>query len=396
MSRRLLILLLIYAGIILIYAAIKPAELDWTESFSRHDKIPFGTYILHEELGQLFDVPVAESEVPFYNLDSAGWGRRAAYFSVNRHFYADKLDVEKLLDFVESGNVAMISAFNFPQILLDTLDLTLAEHYPYGWQSTDWRYPVAVDAKLRESPDSVWQLALSGAHYYFLLDTSARKAGAQVFGTIDAGENAFVVYPFGSGTLMLHSFPFAFTNFHMLKETDYFYASGVLSHIPRDYHVVWDEYYKGQPHTSSNPFVVLARHTSFRWAYWVLVAGTVIFIIFTARRKQRPIPVIRPPRNASLDFVRTLGDLYYQTGNHTDLARKKLRYFADQLRTTYRLDPGNFTVDDALDVARRTGKDRKQTTELFEVIRGISETSRVQPEQLKALQRHLDHFYERK
>ena len=32
----------------------KPKPVDWTESFSRKDKIPFGTFVLYERLGDIF------------------------------------------------------------------------------------------------------------------------------------------------------------------------------------------------------------------------------------------------------------------------------------------------------------------------------------------------------
>lgn len=44
------ILLLVY--MVAVYN--KPGETDWTASLSYNDKIPFGTYILYQQLNQIF------------------------------------------------------------------------------------------------------------------------------------------------------------------------------------------------------------------------------------------------------------------------------------------------------------------------------------------------------
>src|SRR6185503_10139397 len=55
------------------------------------------------------------------------------------------------------------------------------------------------------------------------------------------------------------------------------------------------------------------------------------------RRKQRIIPVMTRPRNDSMDFVKTIGRLYYDKGDHKNLSRKMAAYFLEYVRNRYKL-----------------------------------------------------------
>ena len=69
-------------------------------------------------------------------------------------------------------------------------------------------------------------------------------------------------------------------------------------------------------------------------------------MIFTARRKQRAIPVIREPENKSLEFAELIGTLYYQKKDHADLVRKKYLYFAEELRREMQVDVEEVAEDE--------------------------------------------------
>ena len=74
----------------------------------------------------------------------------------------------------------------------------------------------------------------------------------------------------------------------------------------------------------------------------------VLFMVFTARRRQRAIPVIREPANRNLEFAELIGTLYYQKKNHADLVRKKFIYFAESLRRNIQVDVEDDSDDNAL------------------------------------------------
>lgn len=51
------------------------------------------------------------------------------------------------------------------------------------------------------------------------------------------------------------------------------------------------------------------------------------------------------PKNTTLEFVKTVGNLFYRTQNHKNIAHKKITYFLNYLRTHYRLDTSHFNEE---------------------------------------------------
>lgn len=78
-----------------------------------------------------------------------------------------------------------------------------------------------------------------------------------------------------------------------------------------------------------------------------MMLGVVLFMIFTARRRQRVIPIVEKPKNRSLEFIQLIGTLYYQRHDHADLVRKKFRFFAEEVRRNAGIDIGDVNQGDA-------------------------------------------------
>ena len=87
-----------------------------------------------------------------------------------------------------------------------------------------------------------------------------------------------------------------------------------------------------------SPFRELIKRPPLRWALYLLMLGVILLMVTTARRRQRVIPIITPPLNKSLEFVRLIGTLYYQRCTHAELVRKKFTFFAEELRRRCGID----------------------------------------------------------
>jgi hypothetical protein len=61
----------------------------------------------------------------------------------------------------------------------------------------------------------------------------------------------------------------------------------------------------------SSPFREFLKRPPLRWALYLVLLGVVLLMGFSARRRQRAIPVETPPRNYQLDFIRHIGTLQY-------------------------------------------------------------------------------------
>lgn len=95
-----------------------------------------------------------------------------------------------------------------------------------------------------------------------------------------------------------------------------------------------------------SPFRELIKRPPLRWALYLLMLGVILLMVTTARRRQRVIPIIAPPLNKSLEFVRLIGTLYYQRCTHAELVRKKFIFFAEELRRRCGIDVRDVNTDD--------------------------------------------------
>ena len=91
-------------------------------------------------------------------------------------------------------------------------------------------------------------------------------------------------------------------------------------------------------------------------------------MIFNAKRRQRVIPIIKPLPNTTVDFTKTIGNLYYQEGNHQNLIDKKIIYFLERVRNEYLIDTAVLDENFIKKLHAKTGKDIKDIEHLVYLI----------------------------
>ena len=77
---------------------------------------------------------------------------------------------------------------------------------------------------------------------------------------------------------------------------------------------------------TESPLAFMLERPPLRWALYTVFFAIILFMFFTARRRQRVIPHVERPRNRNIDFVKLLGTIYYRRHDNNDLARKKYVY----------------------------------------------------------------------
>ena len=147
----------------------------------------------------------------------------------------------------------------------------------------------------------------------------------------------------------------------------------------------WTEYYQLGRLEAQSPLRYILSEPSLKWAFYVTLAGIVLFMIFKSKRTQRVIPVVEPLKNETLAFVKTIARLYYLKKDHKQLANKRILHFMDHLKQKLRID-----VNDALEevigkVAAKTGSSEEDVRSLFLMIDKISMSKFISGEDMKAL-----------
>lgn len=148
-----------------------------------------------------------------------------------------------------------------------------------------------------------------------------------------------VSIPMGKGEVIAVSAPLLFTNYGMLHDDSRRLVARVLNRLT-DMHVVrMDETMKEYDgRNTSTPLIVFLERPPLQLAIYLTVGTLLLFMFCTARRRQRVIPVMEPPQNNNLEFVKLIGSLYYQRGDNRGLLQKKLTYTTEKLRRLTGID----------------------------------------------------------
>jgi hypothetical protein len=118
-----------------------------------------------------------------------------------------------------------------------------------------------------------------------------------------------------------------------------------------------------------------------------------LYLIFRAKRRQRIIPVREPNTNTSLEFIETIGRLYFQQNNHLKLEEQKMKLFLNFIRDRYHLPTHN--IDEKLIEKLAAVSDVKmdKVKSIFALYKSHSKKGEIFEEQLINFHQAMDYFY---
>ncbi|RPI64563.1 MAG: hypothetical protein EHM44_03055 [Ignavibacteriales bacterium] len=370
--------------VLVIIKMFTPEPTDWSPSYSKNDKIPYGSYILYNQLSDLFPNKKIEStNLPFYNITSERKIENKNIIIICNQFDPDELDAKILKRLLENGSDIFIAANSIGKFIADSLKLSTNYSFFGGFDST---YVNFLNPVLKRA-DNYRFTKGNYNHYFASFDTSK----VVVLGTNDIGFANFLKVKIGKGNLYIHSVPNIFTNYNLLKvERDYIFKC--LSYLNiRD--VIWDEYYKEVNKYQSTPIRYILSQPSLKWAYFTLIISLIFFVIFRGRRDQRVIPIIKPLSNTTLEFVETVGNLYFKQSNHKNIADKKITYFLDFIRIKYSLKTLQLNDELVKQLSEKSAIDVIELRKLFKLINLVSVSTSIKKETLLELNNQIENFY---
>lgn len=375
-----------------VFEVFKPKPLDWTESFSAEDKIPYGGFLIHEMLPLAFtEVSITTNNAPVFEYsDTLSTPRNWIFINTSLNF--DPWESEILFSQAEQGADIFMAARQFGEFFTDTLDLTTSLNNPFLQSGT-----ILTDDTVTVNFTNPGLKRDGGFPYYrsttetFIANVDSSLQVSKL-GTNHQGNTNFIRIKWGKGNFYFHSNPTLFTNYFVRDEVGADYALTALSYLTQR-STIWDEYYKDVRTGSSSVVRYVVSEEHLRWAWFLTLSGVVLFMVFRAKRAQRIIPHIEPPKNSSIEFAKTIGDLYLEKGDHKLIADKKIRFFFDYIRTNLSLDTDE--VDEQLkkDISRRSGIVEAEVYGIFDLIGLISTKEEITQKELKLLTERIDQFY---
>lgn len=356
----------------------KKESTDWRKNFDVNEKSPFGLFVFNNEVQSLFDHHVKKIEntpYDYYNQHQKG-----AHNILVIESDIDKESWKKILKEVTKGSDMMLIMSQIPKEISDSIgyyDSQLSFEEENVLKLTDRKFQNDF-IKLDKFP--------SGRGFTFI------KPNVQVLGKTVEKNNTdqvnFIKIQFGKGIIYVHSEPLFLTNYYLLKRGNTKYAQDIFSYL-QNRETLWFVENNTQESTFFMRFIL--SKPALKYAWWIFLGGLILFIFFNAKRKQRVVPILDPLKNTSVDFVKSIGNLYLQEGDFHDMMNKKSQYFLNKVRLDLLIDTQNLNEDFAKKLHLKTGKTMEMINEAVVLIKKAQDPyASVMKEDLARLNSLLD------
>lgn len=422
-----------------------PKKFVWSPTFSHVDKQPFGCFVFDSVLTQSLPNGYHVTKKTFFQLDQEHAKEKISVLMVVDQQNLKQLDVKYLCNIARRGGKVMVVASgsfddgrNADTVVVDELERTFKVRIEdgryfslrgilaglkahdndmydtiywnnretmYAAQSYRMFYNMVGGTLFVDSVPKVKRLAytLLTAGYDYKHDSLYVGDFTRFDTIVDKKERieridtfaikkvpTAVSVPYGKGEVIFVSSPLLFTNYGMLEGNTFVYIFRLMSYLA-DLPVYRTEAYvktDAMLVAEQSPFREFIKRPPLRWALYLALLGVVLFMIFTARRRQRVIPIMSKPANRSLEFIQLIGTLYYQRKDHVDLVRKKFKLFAEELRKTAGVDISDVNTDDSeyLLLAEKTGMNCDRLKKVIRQIRlALHSEGNISVEEMRSL-----------
>ena len=371
----------------------KPKEINWFPSYVAAHKIPYGTYVFSTIMETMFNEQLQQVYTPPFEFIEANDTLVGTYLFINNNIQFNKEELNSLLEWTSKGNTLFIASKNFEEKLRDTLGLDVDYMYS-GFETSQKQVHTLVNPNFNLT-DSITFNRDTSTPYFSEIDTLNSSVLGQVTIRIEEKEKLkinMLKHPFGDGSIILSTFPEAFTNYFILKDENKNYTAGLLSYLDGKRPIYIDNHYRSGKSFYTSPMYIFLNTKELKWAYYIALIGALVYVVFEGKRKQRAIPVVTPLTNRTLDFTRTISDMYYVQSDQKAIAEHKINYFLDWIRTRYYI--GSITKEDDfyINLANRSGHSLEFVRRVFSFMEQIRNSDQLTDADLLKLNTLIQKF----
>lgn len=424
-SRWFIVFILLLFVLLVLIEVKTPQRYNWRElTYSHYDDNPFGAKLvdslLSAGLKSRYDVKAGDINEAYNDSDSAT--SKAILFVDNFNTYNDE-EADMLFGLLRRGNTVIIFTDNdFSSSLCEEINIESISDYvdnsnmfgtstdsilfrweedscyggaSYQFRAFDSKYtyfapPTYDDYDDYVYSDSDWPsrsteeeanndlIDLWTTH---LIASDYNQASIVISGNYEKGK------------LVLVSYPMLFSNYYVLEDGGLQLLMRILSQAG-DKSIVrydrnMDNKYISEKNKSKSPLRVFLDNKSLRWAVYLTLFAILISLFFTARRKQRVIPVVQKPKNQTIEMIKHIGLMYYRSHDNAGLISEKYRQliFELQRKRLIYLDDENIDNDNLINLSQLADIDKDKLSVLIARIKDIDEyqVTKVSDKETKSL-----------
>jgi hypothetical protein len=413
-SKRVNIIIIVVSllGVLLYFLMFsnQKSKYQWFKTYNESPKQPydFGVFnALIKSKGNYLTVKKNQSLSQFIKTSETG----STYLFTGEYCYLTKNELDSLLTFASLGNQLVFISESVP----DTL-LTLMGEYDSDYKINKL-FESKVDIKLLNNNSRLKDYKFNYRYYnkkynqnidwqyisepimldYYYEDYEYR---AIPLGTINNRTN-FIKFTLGEGEVFIHTNPILFTNYALKNKEGFQYINECFNGINtlKVYHDFASKSYKSDAEKmyrkSETPLSFILQQRALKWAWYLLIAAVVLFIAFKLKRQQAIIPVLEQKRNTSIQFIKTLSQLFFAKKENYFMAEKKMSLFLYFIRhkfsiSTHQMDEKNLKL-----LSFKSKVPQTEIVKIFDYYNQVIQSKKRQIDETNLLElyKRINHFY---
>ena len=301
------------------------------------DKGPWGLYILNERIGDFFS-EVKQEYVTLSELEESREStKNRLTLIISKKFSPSESDINVAKFRMIKGEKIVVAAASFSEEFTERFGCPSRRVFPGNpFEKQEEKYKFSMRNKVYENriAPGFFDMAFSPT------DSLEENFEPFLFGDSLGHKTAIlgIRQTFGDGELVLLTCPAVFTNKALLEGESAAFVADFLNEFEEKRTLVWDGYFQTGRKESRTPLRFILQNEPLRRAWFLTLILLGIFVVFGVKRRQRSVPVVAPPANDSLDFVQTVGQLFYNHADHRGIALKRWDVFLEKSVSRWGID----------------------------------------------------------
>lgn len=335
--------ILLLLGIVFAIEYRMTKKFVWIPTYSHTDAQPFGCMLFDSVMQASMPNGYSVTKKTVYQMRQDSVFKQPLSILVTTEDQMGKPEVSTMLRLAEHGHTVLVAVKSL-YYFIDTLRIDYHYNSSFNISKIAGRDVEKIELRWTQDSAAYRNHSLSVAVYSqlipYTLEGNDSVACDTLMSLIEYDDNReqlderpiALSFKRGKGELILVSAPLLFTNYMTISGQGSLMQARLMERLKQHPVIRMESYVSGTAQTESSQFYVFLQRPPLRWALYLTFVTILLFCIFTARRRQRVIPVVQKPQNMNLEFVRLIGSLYWQQHDNAGLLAKKLAYAMDEIR----------------------------------------------------------------
>jgi len=363
-------------------------KTNWNVTLNRNLKDPYACYIAYHHLESIYpEASIKSGGRVMTQINEVIRGKQSTQSGhiiivVCKSFELDSTEFEKVKEFVNLSNAICIFSEEYSQNIYDYFNVKYKEdsNSLFVVQKSD-TIPNQEIGLIFNDTIHTYQFNGLPVNDYFEMDSIVSDSVIDL-GFSAQGEvrrNNMLIRYSNNGAILINKSPIAMTNYFLLQDDNKSYFEHVLSYFSEyPTSVTWYSFLNKYANEDSEfDWRKLFKQPALFFAFILLIAMMVLYVLFAGKRRQRIIPILEQQQNTSLEFIETVGNLYFTKKDNANLAEKMIRHYLENIRLKYALRSTELDAHFANQLAHKVNHSIEKTTAFISYLNYIRDSEDV-------------------